>query len=250
MPRRSLALLVFVATVAAGACNSAPAAPLLTDPKEILVKSVTSLQEVKTVSIKGTFGGSIVAEGMGNFDLSTVKLDMMLDVPGKKARIQLDAPTLLGTNIDLIMADQTSYWKVVGPLASELGAPVPDKYWKVPAGADAAEMSDPTKAIEGIRKSLNDLPKAPEKLADERVGDQDCYHVRLAFTAEDVAGMLDGVDVGPISFDLWTRKNDLRPAKVTFSVDAGTQGNVTGMFEFTYDKGVRITAPPADQVVG
>jgi hypothetical protein len=250
MPRRLLALLALVATVAVLACNSTPAAPALTDPKEILVKSIESLANIKTATIKGTFGGSVNAAEMGNFDLSTVKIDLALDVPAKKTRITVDAPTLMGTNVDLIVADGNVYMKVVGPMAAFLGADASGKYTKTAAdtGSVPDEASDPTKAIAELRAGLDKLPKAPSKLADERCGDQDCYHVQIALTGADLATLGGGSDIGNVSFDVWTRKNDLRPAKITFAVDAGTQGNVTGTFDITYDQGVNISAPSADQV--
>lgn len=250
MPRRLLALIALVATLAVVACNSAPAVPALTDPKEILVQSVASLQKVTTATMKGTFSGSIAAEGMGNIDLSTVKLDASLDVPGKKVRLTLDAPTFLGTSADVIVADENVYLKIVGPMAAMLGADASGKYTKMPAGTGVVpeDATDPTKAIDQMRAGLNELPKAPEKLADERCGDQDCYHVRLAMTAAELGEASAGM--GNVSFDLWSRKNDLRPAKIGFSMDMGAQGTVAGTFEFTYDQGVNITAPPADQVAG
>jgi hypothetical protein len=250
MPRRLLVLLALVATVAVLACNSTPAAPALTDPKEILVKSIESLANLKTATIKGTFGGSVNAPDVGNFDLSTVKIDLALDVPAKKTKITVDAPTLMGTNLDVIVADGNVYMKVVGPMAAFLGADASGKYTKTAAdtGSVPDEASDPTKAIAELRKGLDQLPNAPEKLADERCGDQDCYHVKIAMSGADFAALGAGTDLGNVSLEVWTRKNDLRPAKIAFAVDAGAQGNVTGTFDITYDQGVNISAPPADQI--
>jgi len=251
MPRRVLVLLSLIAALAVIGCSSTPAAPPLTDPKEILVKSIASLANVKTATIKGSFGGSVNAGEVGNFDLSTVKIDMSIDIPAKKTKVTVDAPTLMGTNLDMIVADGNIYLKVVGPLASFVGADASGKYTKTAAntGTMPDEASDPTKAIEELRKGLDQLPKAPEKLADERCGDQDCYHVKLALSGADLAtlGAGDG-EIGNVSLEFWTRKNDLRPAKITFALDAGAQGNVTGTFEFTYDQGVNISDPPADQI--
>ena len=250
MPRRLLILLAFAASLAVVACSSTPAAPALTDPKEILVKSIASLANVKTATIKGTFTGSVNAAEAGNFDLSSVKIDLSVDVPAKKTRVTVDAPTLMGTKLDLIVADGNTYTQVVGPLAALLGGDATGKYMKTAVGETVPdEATDPAKAIEELRKGLDQLPKAPEKLADERCGDQDCYHVRLALTAADLATLGAGdVQIGNVSVDMWTRKNDLRPGKITFSLDMGAQGNVGGTFEFTYDQGVNISAPPADQI--
>lgn len=249
MPRRPALAVAIVAMFALIGCQAAPAAPPLTDPREILVKSVESLQGVKTLVLKGTFSGSVAAEGMGNFDLSSLTLDMSADIAAKKARIQFDAPSILGTNVDVIVADDSVYMKILGPLAGFAGMDTSGKYTQIPADTAGEEATDPTKAIAELREGLNELPKAPEKLADERCGDQDCYHVRISATGEDLGSLSSGAEaLNSAAIDIFTRKNDLRPARITFSVDAGAQGNATGTFEMTYDGTVDIQAPPADQV--
>jgi hypothetical protein len=249
MPRRLLIFLALTASLAVVACSSTPQASPLTDPKEILVKSVASLATVRTATIKGTFSGSVNATGTGAFDLSSVKLDLAVDVPAKKTRVTVDAPTIMGTNLDLIVADGNLYLKVLGPMAGLLGGDATGKYLKTAVGDTVPdEATDPTKAIEELRKGIDQLPKAPEKLADERCGDQDCYHVRLAMTADELGELAEGATMGSLSVDLFSRKNDLRPAKISFAMDLGAQGNVGGTFDFTYDQGVNISAPPADQI--
>jgi hypothetical protein len=250
MPRRLLIFLALTATLAVVACSSTPQAPTLTDPKEILVKTVASLANVKTATIKGTFAGSVNATGTGAIDLSTVKLDLAVDVPAKKTRLTVDAPTIMGTNLDLIVADGNLYLKVLGPMAAFLGSDATGKYTKTAAdtGTVPGEASDPAKVIEELRKAIDDLPKAPEKLADEQCSGQDCYHVRIALTAAELGAMAEGAEMGAVSVDFWTRKSDLRPGRISFAMDMGAQGNVTGTFDFAYDQGVNISAPPADQI--
>jgi hypothetical protein len=252
MPRRLALLVAIIAAFALSACNTAPAAPALSDPKEILLQSVASLQNVKTVQVRGTFGGTVTAEGMGNFDLSTVTLNAAVDVEGKKTQLTVDAPTLLGTNVDLIVLPDNIYFKLVGPLAAFAGLDATGKYTQMPvdAGMIPDDATDPTKAIEEFRTQLAELPTSPEKLADERCGDTDCYHVRIAFSEQDLQELAGDASeqVGSASFDIWSRKNDLRPARMGFAVDAGPQGHVTGNFDLVYDQSVNISAPPADQV--
>ncbi|HEU4572664.1 MAG TPA: hypothetical protein VFR93_08245, partial [Candidatus Limnocylindrales bacterium] len=69
----SLALVATLSTILA-ACASPPAAPALSDPKEIVTKGVASLADVKSVEFTTTFSGTVNAEGVGQFDLSSVKL--------------------------------------------------------------------------------------------------------------------------------------------------------------------------------
>jgi hypothetical protein len=56
------------------------------------------------------------------------------------------------------------------------------------------------------------------------------------------------VGTADITIDVWSRKNDLRTAKMALAVNAGAQGNVTVTMTATYDGAVSIAAPPADQV--
>jgi hypothetical protein len=250
MPRRLLIFLALTASLVVIACSSTPQAPALTDPKDILVKSVSSLATVKSATVKGTFSGSVNATGTGAIDLSTVKVDAAVDIAAKKTRVTVDAPTIMGTNLDVIIADGNLYMKVIGPLAALIGGDATGKYTKTAAdtGTVPGEASDPAKAIEELRKGIAELPKPPEKLADERCGDADCYHVRLAMTADELGELAEGATMGSLSVDIFSRKSDLRPAKISFAMDLGAQGNVAGTFEFTYDQGVNISAPPADQI--
>jgi hypothetical protein len=255
--RRSIALSLFallaVVAVVLGACSNAPAAPALTDPKEILAKTAESLTGVKTVEFTGAFTGSVSAQGLGNFDLSTVKISGQADISNKKAKVAIDAPSLFGTKIDAILVDMTAYLKIAGPLAIPLHATA-DTWMKfdIPASSgnpvDAA--TDPSQAAQQAQDALNKLPTPPVKQADEKCGDQDCYHVTIHVSAADMKAMDPTSSVnGDVTVDVWTRKNDYRPAKIGVNVATVDMGTFGATFEFTYDGSVSIEAPPADQVV-
>ena len=66
-----------------------------------------------------------------------------VDIPNKKAKFSLDAPTLLGTKIDALLVDQTAYYKVAGPGRDRLGASA-DKYTKVPLPTASDQPGRPT----------------------------------------------------------------------------------------------------------
>ena len=104
--------------------------------------------------------------------------------------------------------------------------------------------------IANLKTELDKLP-APAKLADEKIGDQDCYHVQEKVASTDIpeAGAALGGASGALTVDVWTRKSDYRPARLTFAVDGGTAGTATITLDLTaYDAAVSIAAPPADQV--
>ena len=151
-----LALLAVFSIVLA-ACSSTPAAPALSDPKEIVTKGVTSLVDVKTLEVTASFTGSVKAAQLGNLDLSTIKLDAAVDSANKTAKLTLDAPTLLGTKIDALMVGGSAYYKVSGMLAATLHATA-DKYTKVAvptaSGDPAAAVTDVTKLGQSLRKPV------------------------------------------------------------------------------------------------
>jgi hypothetical protein len=251
--------LIFVALASTAAlmlaaCSPAPAAPALTDPKDILAKTVLSLKDFKTVEFTGSLTGTLqVAQLGGDLDLSTTRISGAADVPNKKARFMVDAPAIMGTKIDAIVLDTAAYFKIDGLLASMAGG-VSGKYTKtdVPASS-GAPMSDPAeiaKAVDALNKALNLLPTPPTKGADEKCGDTDCYHVTLKMTAADVAKINPSAasSAGEFTLDVWTRKNDLRPGKISLSVTTPETGTIGMTFDFKYDVNVSVEAPPADQI--
>ena len=253
---RRLALLpiaiVVVLSLVLAACGSTPAAPALTDPKEIVTKGVTSIQDVKSFEVSGTFSGNLKAAQLGNFDLSTIKMVAAVDIANKSAKFNLDAPTLLGTKIDALVVGNTAYYKVSGALAAMTGGTA-DKYTKVPvptaSGDPVAAATDVTKLVAELQAGLAKLPSPLTKAADEKCGDVDCYHVTTIVTAAQMTA-LDSTSTldGDVTVDLWTRKSDYRPAKIAFSMTSATLGSFGAALDIKYDVAVTVAAPPADQV--
>jgi hypothetical protein len=262
--RRFLLSLVAIASVASlllAACGSqTPAAPALTDPKDILTKTILSLKDVKTVEMTGTFTGNVTVPNMGALDLSSTKLSAALDIPGKKAKFNLDAPAVVGTKVDAILLDNVGYVKITGLLAGMAGLTA-DKYTKaeIPmpsadpsASASTGDAAQVVEAVTKLNEALGKLPTPPTKGADEACGDQQCYHVTLKVTSDDLKAIDPSVSsvsgTGDLTLDVWTRRNDLRPAKVAFSVTSPEIGTVGMTLELKYDGTVSVEAPPADQI--
>lgn len=253
---RRLALLpiAVVATLSLvlAACSSTPAAPALTDPKEIVTKAVTSLNGIKTVEFTGTFTGSFQAPQMGAIDLSSITMSGAADIANKNAKFSLDAPTFLGTKVDAILVGNTAYYKLAGA-AAMAGGGTADKYTKadVPtaSGNPAADATDVTKMVADLQAALDKLPTPPTKGADEKCGDQDCYHVTMKMTAADLKTLSPDASLdGDITIDLWTHKSDYRPAKVSLSMASTQFGTIGAAVELKYDTSVSISAPSADQI--
>jgi hypothetical protein len=243
-----------------GACSNTPAAPALTDPEEILTQSLLSLKDVTTVELVGTLTGELeVAELGGSLDLSTTTITGAADVPNQKAQIKIDAPSLMGTKLEAIVVDGFSYVKIDGLLAGMAGLES-GKYQKTevpePSAAPGASGGIDTdneiqKQIEEFQKALDELPNPPTKEADEKCGDQDCYHVQIKASSEDMAEVTPEAEQvsGDVTIDWLARKSDLRPAQIRISVATEEMGTVGVTLDLKYDGAVNISAPPADQVV-
>ena len=68
----------------------------------------------------------------------------------------------------------------------------PGKYTKMAIPEESDPVSDPSQVAESVDKANEALDKlpAPTKQADEKCGDQDCYHITIAATAEELAADL------------------------------------------------------------
>jgi hypothetical protein len=257
MPRRFAPLLfalLAAISLAVAACGGAPSAPALTDPKEILSKSILALKDVKTLHAQIDLTGSVAADltgqgSGGKLDLAGTTATLDVDVAGKKVKATGSMPALLNSAAELIVLPDALYYKITGPFAQG------DKYTKmaVPADATASEApTDPTKAITELNDAIAKLPTPPTKAADEKCGDTDCYHVVIKLTSADLQKLEGGSGIpgltGDLSIDFFSRKDNLRPAKVVVTANGGEQGAVTITTVMTYDQSVAIEAPPADQV--
>lgn len=258
MTRRSFALpllaVVAILSFVLAACNSTPPAPALTDPKEIITKGVTSLKDVKSFAFTGTFSGNVTVPQLGAIDLSTVKMAGSVDVTNQKAKFSLDAPPLLGTKVDALVVGNVAYYKVAGLLAAMLPGTAAGKYTKadVPtaSGDPSASVADVAKVTAELQAALDKLPTAPTKGADEKCGDQDCYHVTMKLSGTDLGTTLGPAASvnGDLNVDLWTRKSDYRPAKIAFAATSPDIGSFGMTLELQYDVSVDVSAPPADQI--
>ncbi len=281
MHRRLLALAA-TAAVAIAACSGAPAATPIADPADIVAQSLDALSKAQTVHVKADIAGtvpfdlsSLMGGGTGTpsasgatMDLSGAYIEMTVDSNGKKGTVTVCVPILLGLKADVIVDGDTTYAKV-----SLLG----DKWTKTVAspdpGASPSPSQDVATVVAEVKKALSAAGVTTEKLADEKCGDADCYHVKITVPAStlqsDASGLLSGLGGlggglaggltspepgaspivgGDVTIDWYVQKNDLRPTKIVLVVDAGGSPiTITAVID-NYDKPVTVSPPPADQV--
>ena len=275
--RATLVALTTLVVLAVAACGGAAASPI-SDPKEILVKSVEAAQAAKTVHVKlevagkvpigdlsGLLGGLSGVPGASSaplpstapgasaspagIDLSGTTAEGDLDLAKTAAHIGFSAPSLLDLTGDLIAVDGAAYLKV-----SLLG----DKYQKLggtpgsTASPGASASPSPTAGmLDSLRSALDQLKTPPTKLADEQCGDTKCYHVQVTLDQSTTGGLeslAPGV-TGTGTVDVWVRQNDLRPSQVVIKGDSGSAAGLTLTLTLSdWDKAVSIQAPPADQI--
>lgn len=239
---RRAALVAAVAVLVVACGGSAPA---LRDPKEILVKAIEALQQAKSFQFRADLSGSIPLDlgggGSGQpLDLSGTTLEGAFDVANGRARLSFSAPTLLNTTGELLVVEEVAYVKV------SLMGPKYQKFDVTSAPGEVGVPTDPKASLDELRAELDKLKTPPEKLANERCGDADCYHVRLIL---DPASMNLESQTGQATLDVWVRTTDLRPAKLQLTADGGSQGTATLTAElFGYDEPVAVEPPPPDQV--
>jgi outer membrane lipoprotein-sorting protein len=259
MPRRLLLSIAVAASVFLAACGGSSSAPALTDPKDILTHSASSLEGIKSVHVKASVTGkldpgSLTGTGTGagaTVDLTGSTLEGDIDIAKAEAKLAIAAPNLFGFSADVIVDSGTLYLK-----SSLTG----DKYQKLDTSTLTAGLPIPSLAVSAspdpsaaaamiaqLKAELDKLP-APTKLADEKIGDVDCYHVQQKVSNTDVPQASD-LPAGTVTLDIWSSKADYRPCRVGIAVDGGTQGNLAVTIDLTkYDAAVDIAAPPADQV--
>jgi hypothetical protein len=252
-----LALGASVLAVVAACSGSAPAAPALTDPVDILVQSVQTLNDVKSFRADVAVSGSVQVDMMGTGQTSAFPLDnttaqLDVDVENKNAKASFSAPSLMGISGELIQIGNTSYTK------TSLTGPLYQKSESTEAGAvdEATDMTD--EDIAQLREQLSKPEVAPTKGDDVACGDKQCYQVSIDLTSDELQSMSGELPTEEIPAEIadanvkvtfQVEKDTLRPAAIDITADLGSQGNLTINVDFSnWDEPVSIEAPPADQV--
>ena len=252
-----LALGASVLAVVAACGGGAPAAPALTDPVDILVQSVQTLNDVKSFRADVAVSGSVNIDMMGTgqaqpFPLDNTTAQLDVDVENMNAKATFSAPSLLGASGELIQIGNTSYVK------TSLTGPLYQKSESTEAGAveGATNMTD--EDIAQLREQLSKPEVAPTKGADVACGDKQCYQVSIELTSDEMQALESQLpteevptEIGDanVNVTFQIEKDTLRPAGIDIAADLGSQGNLTINVDFSnWDEPVSIEAPPADQV--
>lgn len=250
MHRRALTLLamIVVAAIAVGACGGST--PALSDPTEILTRSVETLQKAKTVHFEATVDGTVkldltgTGQG-GDIALTGTSLTADLDIANGDATMSLAVPAMLGLTADVIVVGEDSYTRT-----SFTG----DKYQKGSAAAAGlpVDAADPQQSLKELQDWLKKPEVAPKKLADASCASKTCYQVEIDLSAEDLAALApDLTDLGDatVLLTVLVEKDTLRPVSVDVKVTSAKVGDVSLVLALSkWDEAVSITAPSTDQI--
>ena len=255
---------IVVAALAVGACQTAPTAPALTDPREILAAAVTTAAAASSVRIDATADGTVALDlgfgGPSEVDLSGTTVSADLDLEAGDARATFSAPNLLGITGELIAVDGTSYAKtsLTGP-----------KYLVQPlTGTDLPAPSGVTRTtvLSDLTEFLANPALDPVKGEDVACGNTTCYRVDITLTPEELAALGAGdlempaglpipvpvpdLSAATVDLSVLVAKDTTRLAGIEATVDlGGGAGTATADVTFSkWDEDVSISAPPADQV--
>jgi hypothetical protein len=248
-PTRAFIAGLLIATLTVVGCGGA--AGTLSDPRDILDAGVRSMSELETVHLEAELVGSIpfdlgAGDGGEAIDLSGASLEADVDIEAAAAQMTIALPMLLGLEAEMIVVDDASYTRV---------SFLSDKYQRSamtdeegPAGA----LQDPGKTLEDIISAIDDLETPPERLDDERCGEEDCYHVRVSLAGADLDELSKTAPgLGSTgTLDVWVRKSDQRIARLDLRGSDDPEALSVTVTLSDYDKPLDITAPPPELIEG
>lgn len=255
-PATALAALASLALLVA-ACGGSNVAQLTNanDPKEILTKSLESVQKLKTVHFQADVSGKVKIDLTGGagatgtkpeVDLKGTGLSGDIDFGSKKFKATAFVPALFGLTADFVVIGSDQYTKI------SLTGPKWTKKTSEPS-ASASPM-DTQSAIDDLKKGLDGLKTPPTKGADEKCGGKDCYTVTVPLSNADLAPLESAAGggfslTGDATLKVWVEKDTLHPVKLTIDANGGEMGTITVALTLTnFDANVAIDAPPADQI--
>jgi hypothetical protein len=264
--RPALAVVAIIGLVAAGCGGSSgtPTPPPISDPEEIITRSVTNVADATSLhfraEVSGKFDMSSLGEGGGglggSIDLAGTYAEGDVDIKNQAADIKFGLPGLLGLSGRIIVVDGYMYTQMSLQgdkyTKSKLDESLPVDIPSPDASASGAIASQ----VAELRKSLKDAGATATLKADEKVEGKDCYRISLSIPIDKVndlisenGGSTADMKIDNLSVDYWVYKDSLRPAKVTVSGAATGTGSLTlNAIVSNYDKSVKIEAPDPSQI--
>ena len=274
-----LALLTVAGTLAAcagGAAGSGvPAGPLLTDPGQILARSLSALNDARTFHLDGTLSGTLEADLTNSgtdstIDLKGTGLTADADVPNQRASLSISVPALFALKVDYVQIGPDTYsrnslsgqtWTHTSQAADASSPPSANPTPRRIGGGSPPPPGTPATPaasldlVGQIGAGLANLPNPPTKGADVACGSKTCYSIGI------IIPLSGGADAGlglplpsgasaTVTVTLSIEQDTLLPVHAVALINGGTNGT----FDLTltlskFNAPVTISAPPPDLVV-
>lgn len=266
------AIVLAVLAAGCGGGSATPTQPPLTNPNEILQRSIMVLARETSVHLDGTLNGTVDADYVfglmgygsgslsGNIKLNNASLSGDVDVARQAARFSATFPTLFGLSAEVIVVDGYSY--------NRFGLSA-GKYTKsrvttsaLMSGASADLTPDIVGTLERLTTVIGSSGVNATLTGREKIEGRDSYHVTLSVPAEllsqALAAAAGAAAPGAVTSDLalelapidyWVYVDTMQPASLYLQVSSTRLGNLDLSLTLTgYGQTVTIKAPPASQL--
>jgi hypothetical protein len=274
---RAIAALLLGAVLAAcgsGGGASPATAPGLTDPKEILARSLTALNDAQTFHLDGSLTGTLEADLTNSgtksaIDLKGTALTADADVPNERASLSISIPALFALKVDYLQIGPDTYsrnslsgstWIHTTQAAD---ASIPPSAVPTPRRIGAASPSPvalPTPEasldlVGQITAGLDNLPNPPTKGTDAACGQKTCYTIMIdvPLNSGDDTGLglpLPSDASASVAVSLSIEQDTLLPVRAVAVIDGGANGTFNLTLTLSkFNAPVSISPPPPDQVV-
>src|SRR5450432_2501370 len=138
----------------AGPAPSSPSGATLSDPKVILARSLSALNDARTFHLDGTLSGTLEADLTNSgtdsaIDLKGTGLTADADVPNERASLSISVPALFALKVDYVQIGPDTYSR--NSLSGQTWTHT----------SQAADASSPPSAIPTPRRILGGSPPPP-----------------------------------------------------------------------------------------
>jgi len=240
--RRLLALLsaTFFLLYTLAACSiKTSTVPEISDPTEIVKKSIEKMKDVQSLHMKLDLSGKMSIpltgeDGAGPTEISaSADVDYIKDGKKLKGKVSIKSEAISVGDIELIMIGDKAWVKMMGKWTKSDSTSGPN--------IDLFTPENEQKLLD----SLKDL----SKLSDEKVDDVDCYHLKATADPSKLTDMVPSAspaaDIKNSSFEMWVGKEDLYTRKMYVMADS-KDGKITvtiSMSKFN-EVSIKIEPPP------
>ncbi len=268
--------LAVVLAACGSSTTSGPAGGTLTDPKVILAKSLTALNDARTFHLTGSLSGTLEADLTNSgtdsaIDLKGTALTADADVPNERASLTISVPALFALKVDYLQIGPDTYsrnslsgpdWTHTSVAATASSAPSANPTPRRIGSASPSPVTAPSASPEGsldlvgqITAGLDNLPNPPTMGPAATCGTKSCYTIEISvpLSGGDASGFglpLPSGAAASVTVTLSIEQDTLLPVHAVAIINAASNGTFNLALSLSnFNAPVSISAPPPGQVV-